>query len=267
MSSPTAQARAPQRVRHNARSRLLKVLRITDLSPTLRRITVGGEDLSGFVSAAPDDHVKLFFFPAGTAPVKPEMGPQGPVWAAGRPPMRDYTPRRYDEKAQELDLEFVMHGEGPAALWAAAAQPGTPLLVGGPRGSTLVPPRADGYLLVADESGLPAAARWLESLPATVPATVVIEVADAASEIPLQTQAALSLTWVHRGGHAAGESPLLLEMLQKLPRPPGDFFAWVACESSQSRALRKFLEEQWQLDADSLKTAGYWKHGVADFHD
>lgn len=181
--------------------------------------------------------------------------------------MRDYTPRRYDEKAQELDLEFVMHGEGPAALWAAAAQPGTPLLVGGPRGSTLVPPRADGYLLVADESGLPAAARWLESLPATVPATVVIEVADAASEIPLQTQAALSLTWVHRGGHAAGESPLLLEMLQKLPRPPGDFFAWVACESSQSRALRKFLEEQWQLDADSLKTAGYWKHGVADFHD
>jgi len=267
MSSSTTQARAPQRVRHNARSRLLKVLRITDLSPTLRRITVGGEDLSGFVSAAPDDHVKLFFFPPGTSPLKPEMGPQGPVWAGARPPMRDYTPRRYDEKAQELDLEFVMHGEGPAALWAAAAQPGTPLLIGGPRGSSIVPPRADGYLLVADESGLPAAARWLESLPALVPATVVIEVADAGSEIPLQTQAALSLTWVHRGAHAAGESPLLLETLQKMRRPPGDFFAWVACESSQSRALRKFLEEQWQLDADSLKTAGYWKHGVADFHD
>jgi NADPH-dependent ferric siderophore reductase len=50
-------------------------------------------------------------------------------------------------------------------------------------------------------------------------------------------------------------------------RPPGDFFAWVACESGQSRALRRFLEEQWQLDGDSLKSAGYWKHGVADFHD
>jgi NADPH-dependent ferric siderophore reductase len=254
-------------VRHNARSRLLQVLRITDLSPTLRRITVGGEDLSGFVSASPDDHVKLFFFPPGTAPVKPEMGPQGPLWPAGRPPMRDYTPRRYDEKAQELDLEFVLHGEGPAALWAAAAKPGTPLLIGGPRGSSIVPPRPDGYLLVADESGLPAAARWLESLPALVPATVLIEVADAASEIPLQTQAALSLSWVHRGTQAPGETAVLLAALKKMRRPPGDFYAWVACESSQSRALRKFLEDEWQLDADSLKTAGYWKHGVADFHD
>lgn len=267
MNIPNTPSRAPQRVRHNARSRLLQVIRITDLSPTLRRITVGGAELSGFVSASPDDHVKLFFFPAGTPPVKPEMGPQGPIWPAGRPPMRDYTPRRYDERAQELDLEFVMHGEGPAALWAAAAKPGSPLLIGGPRGSTIVPPRADGYLLIADESGLPAAARWLESLPALVPATVLIEVADAASEIPLQTQAALSLTWVHRGVHAAGEFPLLLKALQRMRRPPGDFFAWVACESGQSRALRRFLEEQWQLDGDSLKSAGYWKHGVADFHD
>jgi NADPH-dependent ferric siderophore reductase len=96
---------------------------------------------------------------------------------------------------------------------------------------------------------------------------VLVEVADAASEIPLQTQAALALKWLHRGAHAAAHAPLLLEALQNMPRPPGDFFAWVACESGQSRAIRHFLEEHWQLDADSLKTAGYWKHGVADFHD
>lgn len=267
MSSPATSARAPHRVRHDARSRLLKVIRITDLSPSLRRITVGGEDLQGFVSGAPDDHVKLFFFPPGIVPIKPQMGPQGPLWPEGRPPMRDYTPRRYDAQAQELDLEFVMHGEGPAALWAQTATPGTPLLIGGPRGSVIVPPRTDGYLLVADESGLPAAARWLESLPAAVPATVLIEVPDAASEIPLHTQAALALQWIHRGKQAAAQSPLLLEALQKLTRPPGDFFAWVACESGQSRAIRHFLEERWQMDADSLKTAGYWKQGVADFHD
>jgi NADPH-dependent ferric siderophore reductase len=259
--------RAPYRVRHTALPRLLTVLRVTDLSPSLRRITLGGSDLVGFVSASPDDHVKLFFFPAGTPPTKPPMGPQGPLWTAGKPPMRDYTPRRFDAQALELDVEFVMHGEGPAALWAQSATPGTPLLIGGPRGSTIVPPRADGYLMVVDESGLPAAARWLESLPAAVPATVLVEVDGAANEIPLATQAALAIRWVHRDGQAAGRAPLLLETLQKMTRPPGDFFAWVACESGQSRAIRHFLEEHWQLDSESLKTAGYWKHGVADFHD
>jgi NADPH-dependent ferric siderophore reductase len=181
--------------------------------------------------------------------------------------MRDYTPRRYDPHAQELDIEFVLHGEGPATQWAASVRPGTPLLIGGPRGSALVPPRADGYLFVADDSGLPAAARWLESLPAATPVTVILEIADAHAEIELATAAFLSLTWVHRDGRAPGDAPLLLSALERLARPSGDFFAWVACESAQSRAIRKFLEDSYRMDADSLRTAGYWKRGVADFHD
>jgi len=266
---PNAIPRVVQRVRHTPRFRLLEVLVVADLSPSLRRITLGGPDLQGFVSLAPDDHIKAFFFPTGIAPCKPATGPEGPVWPNGleRPPMRDYTPRRYDERAQELELEFVLHGEGPAAMWAANVRPGAFLLIAGPRGSALVPPRSDGYLLIADETGLPAAARWLESLPATTSVTAILEVANADNEIALLTAASLSLTWVHRNGRGAGDAALLLDALKRGPRPPGDFFAWVACESAQSRAIRRFLEEDYRLDADSLKTAGYWKRGVADFHD
>jgi NADPH-dependent ferric siderophore reductase len=262
-------ARAIQRVRHTASFRLLEVLRVATLSPALRRITLGGSDLRGFVSPSPDDHIKVFFFPSGTTTCKPANGPAGPVWPNGveRPPMRDYTPRRYDELAQELDIDFVLHGEGPAAHWAAEAHPGAPLLIAGPRGSALVPPRADGYLLMADEAGLAAVARWLEQLPAAVPVTAILEVADVASEVALSTQASLALTWVHRNGRGPGEAPMLLDALKRHPRPPGDFFAWVACESGQARTIRRFLEEDFRLDADSLKTAGYWKRGVADFHD
>jgi len=267
--NPNAHPRAVQRVRHTPRFRLLEVLRVADLSPSLRRVTLGGPDLQGFVSLAPDDHIKAFFFPTGVSACKPATGPEGPVWPNGleRPPMRDYTPRRYDERAQELDLEFVMHGEGPAAMWAATAHPGAFLLIAGPRGSALVPPRIDGYLLIADETGLPAVARWLETLPATTPVTAILEVADASNEIALPTAASLSVTWVHRNGHDAGAEPLLLDAIKRGPRPLGDFFAWVACESAQSRAIRRFLEEDYRLDADSLKSAGYWKRGVADFHE
>jgi NADPH-dependent ferric siderophore reductase len=235
----------------------------------LRRVTLGGPDLEGFLSLAPDDHIKVFFFAAGTVPIKPDRGPEGPIWPVGveRPPMRDYTSRRYDPRTQELDVEFVLHGDGPAANWAASVRAGSTLLIGGPRGSALVPPRVDGYLLVADETGLPAVARWLESLPTASPVTAILEVADADQEIALPTAASLSLTWVHRNGRAPGADSLLLAALERHPRPSGDFFAWVACESAQSRAIRKFLEDVYRLDADSLRTAGYWKRGIANFHE
>jgi NADPH-dependent ferric siderophore reductase len=38
--------------------------------------------------------------------------------------MRDDTPRRHDPVAGELDVEFALHGKGPAAEWAAQAASG-----------------------------------------------------------------------------------------------------------------------------------------------
>ncbi|HKO53158.1 MAG TPA: siderophore-interacting protein [Polyangiaceae bacterium] len=48
-------------VRHPLQVRLLEVVRTESLSPRMRRITLGGPELAGFVSLAPEDHVKVFF--------------------------------------------------------------------------------------------------------------------------------------------------------------------------------------------------------------
>ena len=48
------------RVRHPLKFRLLRVERVDALSPALVRVTLTG-DLSDFVSASFDDHVKVFF--------------------------------------------------------------------------------------------------------------------------------------------------------------------------------------------------------------
>src|SRR5258706_13147160 len=226
-SNPVPNPRAIQRVRQDAKFRLLEVLRVTNVSLSMRRVTLGGTDLRGFNSLSPDDHIKAFFFPAGTIACKPASGATGAAWPEGtnKPPMRDYTPRRYDDHALELDIDFVLHGEGPAVRWATDARPGTPLLIAGPRSSVLVPSRSDGYLLMADEAGLPAVARWLELLPAAVPVTAILEVTDWRSELELRTQASLSLTWVHRNGREPGDAPLLLDALKRSTRPPGDIFA------------------------------------------
>ena len=124
------------RVRHPLKMRLLKVLRTHRVSPQLLRVTLGGEDLADFVSGSFDDHIKVFFPPAGAEkPALPEVGADGIRFPEGqpRPETRDYTPRGYDNAARELDIEFVLHGDGPASTWAAQAQPGQYLGVGGPR--------------------------------------------------------------------------------------------------------------------------------------
>lgn len=49
------------RVNHEIRQRRLQVLRVTELTPRMRRITLGGAELQGFTSLGSDDHIKLLF--------------------------------------------------------------------------------------------------------------------------------------------------------------------------------------------------------------
>jgi len=57
-----------------------------------------------------------------------------PDLASGRPVSRDYTVRDVDQSKQSLDIDFVLHGEGPAANWARRVQPGETLEFVGPSG-------------------------------------------------------------------------------------------------------------------------------------
>jgi NADPH-dependent ferric siderophore reductase len=99
--------------------------------------------------------------------------------------------------ARTLVLDFALHGEGPAASWAAQAAVGQTLTVAGPRGSFVVPNDFDWYVLIGDETALPAIARRLEELPAGCRAIVRLALADAADRALLPpTAATLDLGWV-----------------------------------------------------------------------
>jgi NADPH-dependent ferric siderophore reductase len=242
---------AVQRVRHDTRMRLLTVRRVTRLADHLVRVTLAGDALAGFVSAAADDHVKVFF-----------PGPGAPA-----PIARDYTPRRYDPASSELDIDFVLHGPGPASEWAAAVRPGQQLSIGGPRGSFVVSGHFDWYLLVGDDAAIPAIARRLEELPADAQVDVLIEVAGAGDETALQAPPATRLRWLHRGTTEPGSPALLLAALRALELPPGLGYAWIACESGCARQLRQHLVDERGLDRAWVKAAGYWKRGAAASHE
>ena len=232
-----------QRVRHEAKRRDLAVVRVDDMSPHFRSVTFAGEALADFISASFDDHVKFILDAGGAAPV-----------------MRDYTPRHFDAAAQELTLEFALHGDGPAADWAARARPGTRATIAGPRGSFIIPLDYDWHLFVGDETALPAIARRLEELPAGARALVLGQVDDARDQRVFSSTATVSVQWVARADE-------LIDALRALALPAGEGYAWCAGEASAMATVRRILVEEKGHSRHAIRAAAYWKQGAVAHHE
>jgi len=257
------------RVRHPLKFRLLQVKRVHAVTPHLVRITLTGDDLHDFASDSFDDHVKVFFpEPGAQRPVMPTAGPQGPVFPDDqpRPVARDYTPRRYDRDSAELDIEFALHGVGPAATWAAQAQIGQYLGVGGPRGSMVIPQGYDWHLLIGDETALPAIGRRLEELPAGTRVAAVLEVASPEARIDFDTVADLFVVWRYRS-ESDDDSSTLLDAVRATYLPDGEGYVWAAGESASIRAVRHHLCTERGVDKARIRAASYWKQGAQAVHE
>ncbi len=246
------------RVTHEIKRRRLQVLRVVDITPRMRRITLGGPELAGFVSLGSDDHIKLLF-PQNAAEQAALESPTFSIKGDGpQPAMRDYTPRRFDLGTGELDIDFVLHGDGPASTWAEQAQVGQHLHIGGPRGSMIVPDIFDSYLLIGDETALPAIGRRLEELPAGRKVLAVIEIADAAEQQTLESAADVEIIWVLRGQDD------LLDVVRNLTLPGGTLYSFVATETRLSRQVRRVLLETHKVNEEYLKAVGYWRAEGSD---
>jgi NADPH-dependent ferric siderophore reductase len=260
--------RVPRRVRHELRFRALTVASVQDLTPTMRRIVLEGEDLDGFTSLGFDDHVKLFPVPPGQGLILPAVGPDGPVFPEPRPVARDYTPRAFDAENRRLTIDFVTGHGGPATEWAEGATPGALVGVGGPRGSFIVPTAFADHVLIGDETALPAIARRLEELPAGVRAHVVVEVDDAASRLSLTSAADLTVIWVERDGRPRARSEDLEAAMDTALASvdQADAYVWIAAESTVAKILRARALSMG-FSPRAMKAAGYWRHGAVGAHE
>ena len=242
MNQATAASRV-QRVRQEPKRRAVEVVRVATLGAHFRSITFAGEALADFDSPSFDDHVK-FIVP----------GPDG------APSMRDYTPRRFDRAARELTIEFALHGDGPAASWAAQAAVGQHVTIAGPRGSFIIPTDCDWHLLLGDETALPAIARRLEELPAGARVTVLAQAADPADRREFASAAQVTVLW-------ASTPAELVAAAQAWELPPGDGYAWCAAEARAAAAVRRVLVEEKGHDRHAIRAAAYWKQGVVAHHE
>lgn len=243
MNHDTTAQRRVQRVRFEPRRRTLYVAQAERMSANFIRVTLTGAELEGFQSPGFDDHVKL-----------------GVPDAGGEWVLRDFTPRAFDAARRELVIEFALHAHGPASDWARQARPGQSVMVGGPRGSMVIPTDYGWHLLAGDASALPAIARRLEELPAGARARVLVHVDDAADRRSFHTAAHVDLQWAS----SAGE---WLAALRELELPPGEGFAWCAGEAQAMKQAREVLTAHHRQPRDAMKVAAYWKAGVASFKE
>lgn len=237
-----------ERFRHEPKRRLLTVETTSLLTPHMRRVTFTSPDLADFASRSPDDHLKLFL----PDPADPQ-----------RQVMRDYTPRAFDAGRNSLTIDFALHDAGPATAWAMSAKPGDRLEIGGPRGSLVVPDDFDFYLLVGDESALPAIGRRVENLRPGVPVASIVVVDGPEDVQKFETAADWTATWLFRQENPSDDAALLRNALSHWRAPPGDGYVWIAAEANAARAARDYMLNERQHPREWLKASGYWVHGAA----
>lgn len=266
---PSAGASPVRRTKLPLVARRLEVVRVEDLSASMRRVALGGPELAGFRADGPTDHAKVWFPPDG----RPDDAPLLPsevdgVWVAPDGAVcRDYSIRTFDAASGEVVLDMAVHPHGPAGRWAAQARPGRQLGLLGPKTTKIPPMDRAWYLFAVDETGLPGLQSWLEQLPAGPRVTVLAEVGGPADELALPARTGTDVTWLHRGDALAGTTTLLADAVRAELRhvPDGvEGWLWAAAEAMVVRAIRGHVAERG-LDRRSCGMTGYWRRGVANF--
>jgi len=237
-------------------SLMAHVVRTADLTPRMRRVTLGGEALRSLVGAClPADALKLYLPTPGQAalPAKFLMLPGGRKQVN----VRAYTIRYFRPETLELDIDIFIHGESPGSMWAQTVQPGEQIGFIGPRHDYRNVPSVEWQLFAGDESALPAIASILESLPQGSRAYAFIEVQDQSDELPVESLGDVNLAWLHRGAAAHASHPLE-DALKAFSMPAGKGYCWVAGNSSVVKHIRKHLVSEWHLAKEQLFAMGYW---------
>lgn len=225
--------------------RLLEVKRIADITPNMRRITLGGEAMADFPIEQESAYIKLMF-------------PQG---EEQKPIMRTYT--IIQQRDDEIDVDFVLHGlnhkgvEGPASHWAKTTQVGETILIGGPGAKKLINNEADWFLLVGDMTALPAITVNLAQLPEDAAGYAVIEVLSKDDIQPLQKPKNITLEWVVNAEASDRYYPIL-ECIKVLDWLDGEVAVWAACEFNSMRALRQYFKQK-EVTKSHLYISSYWK--------
>lgn len=237
------------------------------LTPTMVRVVLGGDGLAEYTPAQfTDQYVNVLFPPEGApyqVPFDAEAAMAGP--AEHRPRGRRYTIRSWDPEARRVTIDFVVHGDvGFAGRWATKAQPGDRLqLSGSPNGGYSPNLDAPWYLMIGDESAVPAIAASLEALRPGDDAYAVMVADGPGGEVALDSPGNVTVKWVHRD-YSDADVDELIAAIDGLDVPDGTPDVFVHGEAHEVRTVRKHLIEKLGVERGGTSISPYWRRGDTD---
>lgn len=241
-------------------SRLLTVKTATHLTPNMIRVTFTGPELADFPIGREGANCKLMLpEPTETRDAFVARLTHGPA-----PVRRTYTVRHYRPELQEMDIDFVDHGDtGPASAWAGRAKPGAFLGFAGPGPVKVTSFEADWYLVAADLSALPVAAATLEAMPRDAKGVAVFEVPSEDDRQDIGAPEGIDITWLI---HPDSSHPSTAQdaFVRTMDWPEGRVQTCIAGETTVIRALRAFLHQEKNIPREDTYISGYWKIGMIE---
>ncbi len=246
-----------------------EVVRRTQVSPHMVRVTLTGENLDRLPQHGYDQWFRLFLPQEGReadfSRVPERFSTAGYLKflrtpADVRPVVRNYTVRAFRPEDRELDVDFVLHGDtGVAGRWSRQAEPGQRVaIVDQGRGFDPLPD-AGTHLLVGDETALPAVLGILRDLPREARGLAVVEVPEMADAQPTEAPDGVEVCWLPRDdGHLAPGLLALDAVRAFVPDDPATVVAYVAGEQTLATEGRRHLVKVG-VPKSRIVFIGHWR--------
>ncbi len=263
---PAARFARP-RTMHRFTARRITVTRVTEIEH-FTRVTFSSPELADWRSTGPEDHAKIFFPDPHTGELRAPtpVGPDadGIVRPEGEMFGRDFTPLNVRVDAGSghtvFDLDVLRHEDpGPAARWAVQAELGDELVMVGPRGSIAAAAEAPRVVCFADETALPAVARWIESMPRNARIEVVADIPEPLDWVRLYLAA--------QGGRdvPVTAAPGSLDEAAQQLDVDAETYVFAGGEAGRLVPLRRYLRRELGFAKEQYSISGYWKRAESGF--
>ena len=259
MATPSRKERLAELRREPPQFRRATLASKVELTPRMMRVTLIGDELDDLVIDEPAASVRLLVpSPPSDELVIPEWNGNEFLLADGsRPAIRTFTPPFKAAGERSIDLDLVLHDGGAASAWAQRAEVGAEVALSGPGRGFSVDPACPSFLLLGDETAIPAIRQLLTVLPAGATVEVHVEVAEPDARIDLGAPEQVTVEW-HDLLPAAAPGDTLVAAVETASIAV-DGHVWAAGEAAAVHRIRGHLFDVVGLTRSSATVRGYWK--------
>jgi NADPH-dependent ferric siderophore reductase len=222
------------------------------------RLILGGEELTGLPSTQPAASIRLVVPWAGDDFAIPTWTGNEFLLSDGRrPALRTFTPVEFDASMNRLILDIVRHRGGAISQWAEAVRKGDAAAISGPGRGETIDHDADHYVLLGDETAIPAIRQMIAAIPNAIRVTAHIETVSPKARLELPVHPGLSIIW--HDADAAGAPCSQLQAAITTVAINDATRIWAAGEAAAVQSIRKYLFNERAVPRHHTSIRGYWK--------